>query len=169
MDDRIPTRAHERRERNAGILGSTGSWRDAFERALSLHDQVSTPFERARTELCYAERLRRFRTRADGRARLRAALEVFESLGAVPWAERTRAELDAMGETVRRRAKKTDGLTARERAVAELVAGGTSNREAAVVLFVDTKTIEFHLANVYRKLGVRSRTQLMRWLLGVTQ
>ena len=152
--------------RCAGILHDGDSWREAFEEALALHDQVPTPFERARTELCYAERLRRARKRADARARLRSALEVFDSLGAVPWSERARAELRASGETARRRSTPVDALTQQELAVARLVLGGATNREAAAALFVSPKTIEFHLANVYRKLGVRSRTELVRGYSG---
>jgi DNA-binding CsgD family transcriptional regulator len=143
-----------------GILDT--SWRDAFEEALALHAEVPTPFERARTELCYAERLRRARKRSEARDRLRAAVAVFDELGAVPWAERTRAELRASGEHARSRATPVDSLTQQELVVARLVVGGATNREAAATLFVSPKTIEFHLANAYRKLDVRSRTELVR-------
>lgn len=147
--------------RCAALLADDG-WSDLFDEALALHDRVPTPFERARTELCYGERLRRARRRADARARLRSALEVFDSLGAVPWAERARAELRASGETSRRRTTPVDALTQQELAVAKLVVEGATNREAAATLFVSIKTVEFHLANAYRKLGVRSRTELVR-------
>jgi ATP/maltotriose-dependent transcriptional regulator MalT len=148
--------------RCAGILDGGSGWQEEFERALALHDGVPAPFERARTELCYAERLRRARKRADARERLHGALESFERLGAVPWAERARAELRASGETTRRRTTPVDALTPQELAVAGLVADGASNREAAARLFVSEKTVEFHLGNVYRKLGVRSRVHLAR-------
>jgi DNA-binding CsgD family transcriptional regulator len=147
--------------RCAGILADDG-WEDAFGRALELHEKVPTPFERARTELCYAERLRRARRRAEARDRLRAAIETFDSLGAAPWAERARAELRASGERARRRSSPVDALTQQELAVARLVVAGATNREAAATLFVSQKTIEFHLANTYRKLDVRSRTELVR-------
>ncbi|HKY47091.1 MAG TPA: helix-turn-helix transcriptional regulator, partial [Acidimicrobiia bacterium] len=82
-----------------------------------------------------------------------------EALGASPWAERCRAELAKTGETIdRSRSGRT--LTPQERQVAHIVAAGATNREAAASLFVNLKTIEFHLGNVYRKLGVRSRTEL---------
>jgi DNA-binding CsgD family transcriptional regulator len=148
--------------RCAGILDDEGHWQESFDEALALHDRVPTPFERARTELCYGERLRRARKRADARTRLRAALEVFDALGAKPWSERARAELRASGQTARRRSTPVDALTAQELAVAKLVVGGATNREAAATLFVSPKTIEFHLANAYRKLDVRSRTELVR-------
>ena len=77
-----------------GILGDG----DAFDRALGLHDRVPTPFERARTELCYGESLRRSKRRSEARELLRSALDTFEELGAKPWAARARAELRASGE-----------------------------------------------------------------------
>jgi len=147
--------------RCAGILADKG-WEDAFERALALHDVVPTPFERARTELCFGERLRRARKRTEARVRLRDALEIFEELGAAPWSERARAELRASGQTARRRSTPVEGLTPQELSVAKLVAHGATNREAAAALFVSPKTIEFHLGNVYRKLEVRSRIELVR-------
>jgi DNA-binding CsgD family transcriptional regulator len=70
-----------------------------------------------------------------------------------------RAELSASGETLQRRSPVAT-LTPQERQVASVVGSGATNREAAAVLFVSPKTIEFHLGNVYRKLGVRSRTEL---------
>ena len=102
------------------------------------------------------------RKRSEARDRLRAAVAVFDELGAVPWAERARAELRASGEHARSRATPVDSLTQQELVVARLVVGGATNREAAATLFVSPKTIEFHLANAYRKLDVRSRTELVR-------
>lgn len=89
-------------------------------------------------------------------------MEVFLELGAAPWAERARSELRASGEKARRSTTPVDALTEQELTVARLVARGTTNREAAATLFVSPKTVEFHLRNVYRKLGVRSRTELAR-------
>jgi DNA-binding CsgD family transcriptional regulator len=134
-----------------------------FRRALELHD---TPFETARTELCYGERLRRAGRRTEARGQLHAALERFDRLGAKPWAERARTELRASGATVRRGAPgATEQLTPQELQVALTVARGATNRETASALFLSTKTIEFHLRNIYRKLGVRSRTELVARLL----
>ena len=88
-------------------------------------------------------------------------LEAFEELGAAPWAERARAELRASGARARsRREPAGHELTAQELTVAQAVAEGASNREVAARLFVSPKTVEGHLGNIYRKLGVRSRTQL---------
>ena len=93
---------------------------------------------------------------------LRAAIDGFDELGAKPWTERAAAELRATGATPRRRRDKStrDALTAHELQVARVVSAGASNREAAAALFLSTKTIEFHLARIYRKLGVRTRTEL---------
>ncbi len=148
--------------RCAGLLAVGNGWRDEFERALELHARVPTPFQRARTELCYAERLRRTRKRSQARGLLRSALAAFDELGAAPWSERVRAELRASGQTARRRSTPFDALTEQELAVARLVVSGATNREAAATLFVSPKTVEFHLGNVYRKLQVRSRTDLVR-------
>jgi DNA-binding NarL/FixJ family response regulator len=97
----------------------------------------------------------------DARTHLRAALETFEDLGAEPWAERARAELRASGETARRRdASAVPELTPQELQVATLVRQGMSNRDAAAQLFLSPRTIDFHLRNVFAKLGVASRTEL---------
>src|SRR5207249_8897288 len=110
-------------------------------------------------------RLRRARRRIDARVPLRAALACFERLGADPWAVRARIELVATGETVRSsEAARTDELTPQELEIARLVAGGATNREAATALHLSPKTIEAHLSRIYRKLRIRSRTELARRL-----
>ena len=146
-----------------GILAPDGAFEQRFVDAIELHDRVPTPFERARTELAWGERLRRAGRRAEARDRLNRALQAFDGLGAVPWADRARSELRASGQSVltpEQRAE--DALTPQELQVAALVAGGATNREAAAALFLSVKTIEFHLGHVYRKLGIRSRTELAR-------
>jgi DNA-binding CsgD family transcriptional regulator len=143
-----------------GILAET-AFEKAFSDALELHHQTPTPFERARTELCLGERLRRARRRSDARVPLRGALETFELLGAAPWAVRARRELAATGEIVQTgRTPLADELTPAELQVALLVAGGSTNKEAAAALFLSAKTVEAHLGRIYRKLGLRSRTEL---------
>ncbi|MBN6058456.1 AAA family ATPase, partial [Nonomuraea sp. RK-328] len=106
-----------------------------YARALRLHLKGGRPFERARTELLYGEWLRRGRRRADARPPLRSALEIFERLGAAPWAERARAELRATGESVpAARPASTDALarlTSQELQIARLAAAGLSNRDIA--------------------------------------
>lgn len=145
-----------------GLLATgTEAW-SWFEHALSGY--AESPFERARTELCYGERLRRARRRRDAQRHLESALATFERLRAVPWAERARRELAAVT-TGRRKADATATLTRHERQVAALVTQGATNREAATALSVTTKTIEHHLTSIYAKLGLRSRTELARAFL----
>ena len=144
-----------------GMLAGDEEFAAHFERALAWHDGVASPFERARTDLCFGERLRRSRRRCEARVPLRRALAAFETLGAEPWAERARRELAATGERARRREPSTaDRLTPQELQVAHLVAGGATYKEAASALFVTQKTIESHLNHAYRKLGIRSRVEL---------
>lgn len=139
---------------------------DAFEDALSLHERVVNPFERARTELCYGERLRRARRRADARPHLRQALMTFERLGAEPWGRRARAELEATGVTVGpQKPQPLADLTPHELRIAGVVASGAKNTEIAARLFVTPKTVEYHLRSIYRKLNIRSRADLVRLYL----
>jgi DNA-binding CsgD family transcriptional regulator len=121
------------------------------------------PFELARTQLAYGERLRRAKARADAREPLRAALATFERLGATAWAERAVAELRATGHASGRRSESASSrLTPHELQVALLVTQGMTNREVAAALFLSPKTIEYHLGQIYRKLDVRGRSQLAR-------
>ncbi len=144
--------------RSRGLLED--DFQPAFEEAMALHARTDMPFERARTELCFGERLRRARRRAEARDQLHAALQTFERLGAEPWADRARNELRATGETVHRNRSASDELTLQELQVALTVAEGATNREAAAAMFLSPKTIEAHLSRIYSKLGVRSRTEL---------
>jgi DNA-binding CsgD family transcriptional regulator len=132
-----------------------------FRRALTAHADSPRLFDRARTELAFGEHLRRTRHRVEARPHLRSALTLFEELGANPWAERANQELRASGETARRReAASSDALTPQERQVAALVRQGLSNRDAAAQLFLSPRTVDFHLRNVFAKLGVTSRSEL---------
>jgi len=134
----------------------------AFAEAIEQLSALPAPFELARTQLCRGERLRRDGHRTEAREALRKAIDGFNALGALPWLRRAQAELGATGETPRRRSDHAahDQLTAHELRVAIAVASGATNREAAASLFLSRKTIEFHLAHVFRKLGVRTRTEL---------
>ena len=144
-----------------GLLAPDTTFEQEFADALRWHRERPALFERARTELGFGERLRRARRRTDARESLRSALETFERLGARPWAERARIELRASGETVRRGdAMLSQELTPQELQVALIVAVGATNREAGAALFLSPKTIEAHLGRIYRKLNVRSRTEL---------
>jgi DNA-binding CsgD family transcriptional regulator len=149
--------------RGRGLLAPEGAYEEHFIEALALHDRLPTPFETARTRLAYGERLRRSGLRVRARESLRNALEEFLRLGATPWAVRARTELRATGESgARPRRAGMQELTPQELQVAFAVATGSTNREAAASLFLSPKTIEFHLSNVYSKLEIRSRSELVR-------
>jgi DNA-binding CsgD family transcriptional regulator len=143
------------------LLADGDGSEELFEEALRLHAQTPDGFEGAVTRLAYGARLRRMRKRVMARDELRAALELFEALGAHPWADQARAELTASGETARRRDASTlDDLTPQELQIARLLAEGRTTREAAAALFLSPKTIEYHLRHVYQKLGIHSRDEL---------
>jgi DNA-binding CsgD family transcriptional regulator len=129
-----------------------------FERALAQHERSLLSFDRARTLLAYGAGLRRSKRKRDARAALEQALAEFERLDAAVFAKRAREQIARISG----RTAEHDELTATERRVVELVAEGRTNREVAAAMFVSTKTIEFHLRNVFRKLGIRSRSQLAR-------
>jgi DNA-binding CsgD family transcriptional regulator len=134
----------------------------SFTEAVQL-GRALTPFERGRTELLYGEWLRRERRRSDARGHLRDAAELFRSISARPWAERAETELRATGETARKREPSTlDQLTPQELQIAGLVATGLTNREIASQLFLSPRTVEYHLRKVFTKLGLASRTELIR-------
>ena len=153
--------AAARAARCLGLLGSDTELAERFGEALALHERTPDVFETARTHLAYGARLRRARKRVRAREELRAALELFDSLGPTPWAELAGAELAATGETARRRDPSTlDDLTPQELQIAVLLAEGRTTRQAAAALFLSPKTIEYHLRNVYRKLGISSREEL---------
>jgi DNA-binding CsgD family transcriptional regulator len=135
---------------------------EAFGEAIT-RASVLSPLQRARTELLYGEWLRRERRRTNARVHLRAALETFRRLGAVPWAERAEAELRATGETARKRdPSAVEQLTPQELQIAGLVTEGLTNREIAAQLYISPRTIDYHLHKVFTKLGIASRTELVR-------
>ncbi len=138
-----------------------------LERALEHHGESRTPFEHARTQLVYGERLRRRKAREEARDQLRVALDTFERLGARPWAERARAELRTGGGASAAKSQPLgEVLTPHELQVAMIVARGATNKEVAAQLFVSPKTVEHRLGNIYKKLEVRSRTELARIVTG---
>jgi DNA-binding CsgD family transcriptional regulator/tetratricopeptide (TPR) repeat protein len=136
-------------------------YREATDRLARTRVRVTL----ARAHLLYGEWLRRENRRIDAREQLRTAHEMFVTMGADGFAERTRRELLATGETARTRATGAGSqLTAQETQVAELARQGLSNSEIGARLFISPRTVEYHLHKVFTKLGVNSRLQLHRVL-----
>jgi DNA-binding CsgD family transcriptional regulator/tetratricopeptide (TPR) repeat protein len=144
-----------------------GDTQEQFETALA-PDGIVSPFMLARTELLYGEWLRRARKGREARRHLRRAADLFRQVGAPPWEQRAEGELRATGESARRRDPSTlDQLTPQELQIAGLVADGMTNRQIAAQLYLSPRTIDYHLRKVFSKLGVTSRTELVR--MGVPQ
>jgi DNA-binding CsgD family transcriptional regulator len=119
----------------------------------------------ARAHLLYGEWLRRERRRLDARGQLRIAHDMLATMGIEAFAERARRELQATGETARKRSLETNNeLTAQEAQIARLARGGLSNPEIGTRLFISPRTVKYHLRKVFTKLGITSRTELDRAL-----
>ena len=128
---------------------------------IAMDSNAGWPFLRARAQLAHGEWLRRCRRAADARPHLRAARDVFDALGTIPWSERARQELRASGETSRRRVPEArDELTGQELQIAQLAAKGMTNREIGQMLYVSHRTISSHLYRIFPKLGISSRAEL---------
>jgi DNA-binding CsgD family transcriptional regulator len=133
---------------------------DALDRALLQHGDLGMPFELGRTLMVAGEIRRRARHKRRAQDALESAAAIFAKLGAPLWEQRAHVDLGRLG--LRPSASSVPGtdLTEAERAVADLVVSGHTNAEVAARLFMAQRTVEAHLQRVYRKLGVRSRTQL---------
>ncbi|MGH7748067.1 MAG: helix-turn-helix transcriptional regulator, partial [Candidatus Dormibacteria bacterium] len=146
-----------------GARRETDAAESAFRTALEHAEAVCVPFDRAQLELDYGRLLRRAGKRNAAVSVLTAARDRFAGLGARPFVDRCAVELSASGircaKTPESRPRSA-GLTPQEGAVARLVAQGLTNREVAAQLVVSLNTIEYHLKNVYSKLGISSRSQL---------
>ncbi|MFZ0091992.1 MAG: LuxR C-terminal-related transcriptional regulator, partial [Solirubrobacteraceae bacterium] len=149
-----------------GLLAPASDIDQHFGDALEWHQRAPLPFARARTELCYGERLRRARRRVQAREVLDRSSATFRALGAKIWAERAERELSAAGYSRRAPAEQSPWgeLTAAEIRVAKVILEGATYDEAASALFVSPRTVETHLRQIYRKLGVRSRSEMTRRL-----
>ena len=181
-----PDLAADARSRLAQMAGASGTnWAlglAARSEALFLDDQPAEELyveaverlgrsriavDLARAHLLYGEWLRRRRRRIDARAQLRTAHDLFSDFGMEAFSERARIELEATGEHARRRTVDSLGqLTPQEAQISRLVAHGHTNREIAAQLFISPSTVEYHLRKAFRKLGVKSRTQLANRLRG---
>jgi DNA-binding CsgD family transcriptional regulator/DNA polymerase III delta prime subunit len=148
-------------DRAAALLDvASGRPNDGVAQLRSVAERQSG-LDRARTLISLAGVERRCRRRAAARSTLVEAYDICSALGAAPWAERVRDELDRTGAQVRAE-HPAAALTVAEQRVADLVRAGSTNREVAAVLFISVKTVEATLSRIYRKVGVRSRTELVR-------
>ena len=143
------------------LLAAAGNVAEAEKvaaQAMSYHEMLAMPFERARTQLLCAQLQRRRRRKRAAEELFAGARDTFAALGAPLWAHRaaTGSAAAAVGPSRDR------ALTGTERRIAELAASGLTNREMAATLHVSPKTVEAHLTRVYRKLGIRSRAELGR-------
>ena len=138
-----------------------GSYREAVGRL----SRTRVRLELARAHLLYGEWLRREGRRADARAQLRTAHDMYAAIGMEAFADRARRELLATGETVRKRTAGThDQLTPQEAQIARLARAGLSNQEIGAQLFLSARTVEWHLSKVFTKLEISSRRQLQQAL-----
>lgn len=157
-----------------GILATDAGYAEAFERAIALFGAIPATFELAQSHLRFGERLRRSARGVAAGEHLRRAETLFAQLEAPAWIERTRTALRGVptaASSAAHVAAKAEAagvhLTGQERAVAELVAEGLTNKEIAARLFLTVKTIEWHLRQIYRKLEIKSRVQLAAYVNGV--
>jgi len=134
---------------------------DLYREAIERFGRTRLRPDLARARLLYGEWLRREGRRVDAREQLRAAHDMFTAIGMEAFAERTSRELVATGEKARKRSPETrDELTPQEEQIARLARDGLSNPEIGTQLFVSARTVEWHLRNVFAKLGITSRRQL---------
>ena len=149
--------------RSHALVAEDGRSGDLYVEAIERLGRTNVAVDLARSHLLYGEWLRRQRRRLDARHELRIAHEMFTGFGMEAFAERASVELLAGGERARKRTVETlDQLTPQESQVARLAGHGKTNREIAAQLFISPSTVDYHLHKAFRKLHVRSRTQLAR-------
>lgn len=143
------------------LLDDEGRAEAAYRTSIDHLARTAIRVEAARSHLLYGEWLRRQGRRVDARAELRVAHDMLASMGLEAFSERARRELQATGETVRKRIDEARGdLTAQEQQIARLARDGLSNPEIGSRLFLSPRTVEWHLSKAYIKLGISSRRQL---------
>ena len=159
------------RGRLVAVQGDPDTAREHFESALGHLRGLNRPYLRARVSFAFGQSMRRAGKRRLASSVLRVARDLYDSLGATTYVDRCDRELKATGLDLGNLPDPSDAvlaavtrpqvqLTAQEQAVAELVASGTTNKEAARSLFLSEKTVQYHLTRIYGKMGIRSRTEL---------
>jgi ATP/maltotriose-dependent transcriptional regulator MalT len=147
--------------RSRALLSDSATAEELHLEAIDRLSRTQLRPELARAQLLYGEWLRREGRRSDAREQLRTAHHMFAAMGMEAFAERTRRELVATGETVRKRSAETrDELTPQEEQIVRLARDGLSNPEIGAQLFLSSRTVEWHLRKVYMKLGISSRREL---------
>jgi DNA-binding CsgD family transcriptional regulator len=147
--------------RGRALLADDEHAEDGYRQSIEHLRQCQVTPQLARSHLLYGEWLRRRRRRRGAREQLRAACELFGTLGLEAFAQRAQAELRAVGEHAAvPRTGPRDTLTPQEAQIARLAAGGATNQEIATQLFISASTVDYHLRKVFRKLGVIRRAQL---------
>ncbi len=152
--------------RSRALLSESDTAERCYLESIDRLGRTRLRVELARAHLLYGEWLRRQRRRIDARAQLRIAHDMLDAMGIEAFAERARRELQATGETARKRNVATgdEQLTAQEAQIARMARDGLSNPEIGVRMFISARTVQYHLHKVFTKLGIESRSQLDRVL-----
>jgi DNA-binding CsgD family transcriptional regulator len=151
--------------RSRALVDLDGHTEEHHRQAIDHLGRTRVRMELARAHLLYGEWLRREGRRTDAREQLRTAHEMFTTMGAEAFAERTRRELAASGAKARKRQDHTrDQLTPQEEQIARLAREGRTNQEIGAELYLSARTVEWHLRKVFTKLGISSRRDLYRAL-----
>ena len=153
--------------RSRALLSEGDEAERLYREAIGHLSSAPARTELARAHLLYGEWLRRQRRRRDAREQLRTARDMLEAMGMDAFAERAGRELRATGETARKRtaaAARDEELTVQEAHIARLAREGLSNPEIGTRLFISARTVQYHLGNIFAKLGIASRSQLSQVL-----
>jgi DNA-binding CsgD family transcriptional regulator len=147
--------------RSRALVSGGRAAEEEYREAIDLLGRTRMATHLARARLVYGEWLRREKRRIDARDQLRSAFDALASMGAEAFAERARRELQATGETVRKRSDDTRvDLTPQEEEIAQLACEGRTSSEIGAQLFIGRRTVEWHLGNVFAKLDIGSRLEL---------
>jgi DNA-binding CsgD family transcriptional regulator len=147
--------------RSRALVSGDGNAEEHYREAIECFSRTVLRADYARSHLLYGEWLRGQNRRNDARDQLRTAYDIFSEIGMLAFAERTRHELRATGEIVRKRREGTrNDLTPQEEQIARLARAGRTNPEIGAQLFISARTVEWHLRKVFAKLGITSRRGL---------